>query len=75
LFGAAPEAAALPCLYQATDPDADSSVYVGTKGNLPGSPASCSIPPAALGPAATERLWELSAELTGVGYDLLRSPL
>ena len=75
LFGAAPEAAALPCLYQATDPDADSSVYVGTKGHMRGHPAPCAFPPAALDSTAAERLWAVSAELTGVGYDLLRSPL
>jgi hypothetical protein len=74
LFGPAAEAAALPCLYQATDPAADSSVYVGTKGHMRGHPAPCEIPPAALDPAAAERLWAASAELTGVGYDLLRSP-
>ena len=75
LFGAAPDAAALPCLYQATDPAADSSVYVGTRGHMRGHPAVCAIPPAALDAAAAARLWEISAELTGVGYDLLRSRL
>jgi NAD(P)-dependent dehydrogenase (short-subunit alcohol dehydrogenase family) len=70
LFGAPPSAAALPCLYQATDPDADSSVYVGTKGHMRGHPAPCAIPPAALDAAAAEWLWAASAELTGVGYDL-----
>ena len=74
LFGAAPEAAALPCLYQATDPAADSSVYVGTKGHMRGHPAPSEIPPAALDEEVAERLWAASAELTGVGYDLLRSP-
>jgi NAD(P)-dependent dehydrogenase (short-subunit alcohol dehydrogenase family) len=71
LFGAPASSAALPCLYQATDPAADSSVYVGTSGHMRGHPAACTIPPAALDSRAAARLWEISSELTGVSYDLL----
>jgi NAD(P)-dependent dehydrogenase (short-subunit alcohol dehydrogenase family) len=74
LFGAEPATAALPCLYQATDPAADSSVYVGTSGHMRGQPAAGKIPPAALDQVAAGRLWDISSELTGVSYDRLPWP-
>jgi NAD(P)-dependent dehydrogenase (short-subunit alcohol dehydrogenase family) len=72
LFGAEPARAALPGLYQATDPAADSSVYVGTSGHMRGHPAACKVPPAAADQDAAGRLWDISSELTGISYDLSR---
>jgi NAD(P)-dependent dehydrogenase (short-subunit alcohol dehydrogenase family) len=67
-FGASPDAAAWPALYQATSPQASGGTYVGTSGHMRGGPASCAFPPAALDATAAERLWRLSEKLTGVSY-------
>jgi NAD(P)-dependent dehydrogenase (short-subunit alcohol dehydrogenase family) len=69
LFGQSPAKAALPALYQATDPAVRVDGYIGTKGHMRGYPAPCRIPPAALDRAAAQRLWQISAELTDVHYD------
>jgi protochlorophyllide reductase len=66
-----PARAALPALYQATDPAARGGSYVGTQRHLRGDPAAVRFPPAALSPATATRLWEESVKLTGVGYDPL----
>jgi len=65
--------AALPALYQATDPAARGDRYVGTKRHMSGYPAVNAFPPAALSEASAARLWRISEELTGVGYDLAGS--
>jgi NAD(P)-dependent dehydrogenase (short-subunit alcohol dehydrogenase family) len=68
--------AALPALYQATDPAADGTRYVGTRWHLRGYPAACAFPPAALSQETATRLWEVSQELTGITYESLPpSPL
>jgi NAD(P)-dependent dehydrogenase (short-subunit alcohol dehydrogenase family) len=68
--------AALPALYQATDPAADSARYVGTRWHLRGDPAVCAFPPTALSQETATRLWLTSQELTGITYDSLPpSPL
>jgi len=68
--------AALPALYQATDPAADSTRYVGTRWHLRGYPAACAFPPAALSQETATRLWRASQELTGITYKSLPpSPL
>lgn len=61
---------ALPSLYQATAPDAQPSVYVGPRGLLHGRgyPGPATIPANALDAAVGEKLWEVSAELTGVRH-------
>jgi len=72
LAGKPPAQGALPVLYQATARSALSDEYVGPfKG---GRPSVTKIPPAALDLTAAERLWRLSAELTGVRYEALREP-
>jgi NAD(P)-dependent dehydrogenase (short-subunit alcohol dehydrogenase family) len=68
--------AALPALYQATDPGADSARYVGTRWHLRGYPAACAFPSAALSQETATRLWWASQELTGTAYGSLPpSPL
>ena len=71
LFAQPASKAALPALYQAAAAGAHSQQYVGTKGHMRGYPAAGTMPPAALDPATAQRLWRLSEELTGVGYDRL----
>jgi NAD(P)-dependent dehydrogenase (short-subunit alcohol dehydrogenase family) len=66
--------AALPALYQATDPAARGGSYVGTRGHFRGEPAATPFPPAALRPDTATRLWRLSEQLTGVGYGALSQP-
>jgi NAD(P)-dependent dehydrogenase (short-subunit alcohol dehydrogenase family) len=66
--------AALPALYQATDPGADPARYVGTRRHLRGYPAACPFPAAALSQETGARLWQVSQELTGITYGLLQPP-
>jgi len=66
--------AARTALYQAADPAARGGTYVGTRGHLRGEPAATPFPPAALSPDIAARLWEVSEQLTGVGYDALSQP-
>jgi len=56
---------ALPQLFAATAPDAESGGFYGPGGlgNLKGYPKACRIAPAALDAAACERLWSVSEEL------------
>jgi NAD(P)-dependent dehydrogenase (short-subunit alcohol dehydrogenase family) len=64
--------AALPALYQATDPSARSDRYiVGNMWPKSGFPRVGKIPDAALDSVTAERLWEESVKLTGVNYELL----
>jgi hypothetical protein len=63
--------AALPALYQAADPVARGGSYVGTRGHFRGGPAVASLPPAALRADTAARLWQVSEQLTGVGYGAL----
>ena len=66
--------AARAALYQAADPAARGGTYVGTRGHLRGESAATPFPPAALSPDIPARLWEVSEQLTGVGYDALSQP-
>jgi len=70
LFAQPAALAALPALYQATDPAARADRYVGTRRHMSGYPAVNAFPPAALSETSAARLWRISEELTGVGYDL-----
>ncbi|HWK07857.1 MAG TPA: oxidoreductase [Puia sp.] len=68
------EKGALPALYQATDPSAQSAEYVvGAKWPKRGYPSAGKIPPAALDQTAARRLWEISENLTGVHYPFLNN--
>lgn len=65
------EAGALPQLYAATDPRAESGQYIGPDEwkHRRGHPAVERPVPAAEDPETAARLWTLSEELTGVVYD------
>jgi NAD(P)-dependent dehydrogenase (short-subunit alcohol dehydrogenase family) len=62
---------ALPTLFAATSPQAKSSGYYGPNGfyELKGPPVPAKIMPRAKDVAAAARLWDVSAELTGVSFD------
>jgi NAD(P)-dependent dehydrogenase (short-subunit alcohol dehydrogenase family) len=72
LTGQPAAAGALPALYQATMPA--SGGYIGSGRHFRGAPTPVPYPRAALDAAAAERLWRVSAELTGVGYLPLAAP-
>jgi NAD(P)-dependent dehydrogenase (short-subunit alcohol dehydrogenase family) len=61
---------ALPALYQATEPSAQTADYVGPSGLLHGRgyPGVGKIPKVALDQDVARRLWEVSTELTAVTY-------
>lgn len=74
LFAQSDTMGALPTLFAATA-DLPGGSYVGPDGfrNLRGHPAINPPAPQALDATAARRLWELSEELTGVGWSLGRS--
>ncbi len=74
LFAQSDTMGALPTLFAATA-DLPGGSYVGPDGfrNLRGHPAINRPAPQALDATAARRLWELSEELTGVGWSLGRS--
>jgi hypothetical protein len=61
---------ALPTLFAATSPQAHPSGYYGPNGfyELKGPPVPAKIMPQAKDAAAAARLWDVSAELTGVSF-------
>lgn len=62
------ERGALPQLYAATDPAAQSGQFIGPGRRRRGGPAVARPAPAGQDPAVAARLWEVSQELTGVHY-------
>jgi NAD(P)-dependent dehydrogenase (short-subunit alcohol dehydrogenase family) len=64
------DAGALPQLFAATSPDARGGAYYGPKGfqELKGAVAPAKIMPQALDRAAAAKLWDMSAQLTGVSF-------
>ena len=64
------EAGSLPLLYAAVSPDAPPGAFVGPDGpfEMRGSPTLVEPVPAARDEIAARRLWELSEELTGIGF-------
>lgn len=64
-------AGALPQLFAATDPRAESGQFIGPdgRGGLRGHPAVVQPVESARDPETARRLWELSEQLTGVRYD------
>ncbi|MFM8762030.1 MAG: oxidoreductase [Solirubrobacterales bacterium] len=64
------EAGALPLLYAAVSPDAPPGAFVGPDGpfEMRGSPTLVEPTAAARDEIAACRLWELSEELTGIGF-------
>lgn len=61
---------ALPTLFAATSPEARGGAYYGPAkmNEMRGSPAAAKVPPRAEEPAAAERLWRVSEELTAVPF-------
>ncbi|MFR9729142.1 oxidoreductase [Saccharopolyspora sp. MS10] len=71
LITQSPERGALPQLYAATSPEATSGSYYGPGGfaEISGYPARAKASAAAGNAETAARLWELTAELTGVPAD------
>jgi len=67
------EQGALPSLYAATVPDLPGGAYVGPggPGEMRGPPRPVGTSPAARDEELARRLWEVSEQLTGVGFDAL----
>ncbi|MFI6928432.1 oxidoreductase [Nonomuraea spiralis] len=67
-----PDQGALPQLYAATAPDADSGQFFGPDGmaELRGAPKRVQLSPAAADAETGRRLWELSERLTAVRFAL-----
>jgi NAD(P)-dependent dehydrogenase (short-subunit alcohol dehydrogenase family) len=61
---------ALPTLFAATSPDAKPASYYGPNGfyEVKGPPAPAKIMPHAMDAAVAERLWDISAALTGISF-------
>ncbi|HEX8802765.1 MAG TPA: oxidoreductase, partial [Acidimicrobiales bacterium] len=76
VLGQSDERGALPQLYAATMPDVQPGQYYGPEGpfELRGSPTLVGPSRAARDDDAARRLWDLSAELTGVSYDWGAAP-
>ncbi len=72
LFAQSAEVGALPELYAAVDPAAESGRYYGPGGfmELRGYPAEVEPSPAAKNEETARRLWDVSAQLTGVTWKL-----
>ncbi|MFF8868463.1 oxidoreductase [Streptomyces sp. NPDC015139] len=72
-----PQAAALPSLRAATDPELPGGAYLGPARRFGsrGAPVPARSSRAACDAAAQGRLWELSEELTGVRYAFVPAPV
>ena len=70
VFAQTAAAGALPSLYAATSPDARGGRFYGPDGlfGMHGHPTSVPFERAARDPDTARRLWEVSEELTGVGF-------
>ena len=70
LLGQSGSLGALPTLYAATAPDVRGGQFYGPggPGQLRGRPTLVTPAPQALDPEAARRLWDISAELTGVQF-------
>jgi len=73
LFGQPADEGCLTTLYAATAPELDGGEYVAPAGpgHRRGPPAVAPPPRRALDPDTARRLWETSAQLTGVGFTAL----
>jgi NAD(P)-dependent dehydrogenase (short-subunit alcohol dehydrogenase family) len=74
LFAQPAEIGALPMIYAATYPDLPGGSYVGPDGPREGRGYPTLVQPSerAKDAAAAKRLWEISEQLTGVKYELLK---
>lgn len=73
LIGQSPYMGALPTLYAAVADDVQGDDYIGPRGflNFWGYPKKVGRSKAARDAGAAKRLWDVSAELTGVGFESL----
>jgi NAD(P)-dependent dehydrogenase (short-subunit alcohol dehydrogenase family) len=73
LFAQSDAQGALPALYAATMPDVTGGEYFGPDGmgGMRGNPTRAHTTKAARDPELAARLWKVSEELTGVGYERL----
>lgn len=76
LLGQPQRRGALPSLYAAAAPGVEGGAYFGPAGpgEVRGAPRRREVSAAGRDPAAARRLWELSEELTSVGFEALGSP-
>ncbi|GGT56672.1 short-chain dehydrogenase [Streptomyces purpureus] len=72
LLAQSPPQGALPQLYAATAPTAESGHFIGPNGpaELRGTPTRVPLSPSASSPTTARRLWDLSEQLTDVRYGL-----
>ena len=77
LLGQSAERGALPTLFAATEPDLPGGAYVGPDGPMErrGHPTLVGASDAARDPETAGRLWRVSEELTGVGFDFSGAPV
>ena len=75
LYGQPPVNGCLTSLYAATAPDLLGGEYIvpDGRGHKRGNPVVVDPPPRALNPETARRLWETSADLTGVSYRALET--
>jgi NAD(P)-dependent dehydrogenase (short-subunit alcohol dehydrogenase family) len=75
LFGQSAAGGALPTLYAATAPDVQGGDYIGPTGPMEfrGAPGQVQSNSRSHDPLLAQRLWDVSAELTGVTYSQLAS--
>jgi NAD(P)-dependent dehydrogenase (short-subunit alcohol dehydrogenase family) len=73
LFAQSAAGGALPTLYAATAPAAQNGEYIGPSGlfGRAGAPAPLRAMAAAYDNTSMQRLWQVSSERTGVGFDAL----
>lgn len=73
LLGQEPDRGALPLLFAATAPEAESGVFYGPDGfaEMRGLPRKAWMPPRALDADTAQRLWEAAEELSGVRFELM----
>ncbi|WP_426441456.1 SDR family oxidoreductase [Bradyrhizobium genosp. P] len=66
-----PEQGALPLLFAATSAEAESGGYYGPDGSkeMKGFPAHAKIPPDAKDETVAKRLWDVSKQMTHVGFE------
>ena len=69
LFAQSAAMGALPMLYAATAPDIEGGEYVGPEGGRSGSPTKQASSDRSYDETTAARLWNVSADLTGVDYD------
>lgn len=70
LFGHSAEGGAMPILFAGTSPEAEPGALYGPKGlfEMKGPPGLCKFAKTVDDPQATEQLWDMSEEMTGLRF-------